>query len=64
MEEVQEGGTEQKRKKPSTSNKQMKKCGEPARKGKRGDLEIKDDEGTQTTKQEKGEKRREEQKKR
>ena len=34
MEEVQEGGTEQKRKKPPTSNKQMKKCGEPARKGK------------------------------
>ena len=35
---VQEGGKDQKRKKPPTSNKQMKKCGDPARKGKKNDL--------------------------
>ena len=38
---VQEEGKDRKRTKPPTSNKQMKKCGEPARKGKKDDLETK-----------------------
>ena len=38
---VQEEWKVQKRKKPPTSNKQMKKCGEPVRKGRKGDLEKK-----------------------
>ena len=35
---AQEEGKDQKRKKTPTSNKQLKKCGEPARKEKKGDL--------------------------
>ena len=38
--EAHEEGKEQKRKKKPTSNKQMKKCGEPLRKGKREDLAM------------------------
>ena len=37
---AQEEGKDQKRKRPPTSNKQLKKCGEPARKEKKGDLET------------------------
>ena len=39
-----EEGKEQKRKKKPTSNKQMKKCGEPLRKGKREDLAMEEEE--------------------
>ena len=38
---VQEEWKVQKRKKPPTSNKQMKKCGEQVRKGKKADLKTK-----------------------
>ena len=40
--EAHEEGKEQKRKKPPTSNKQMKKCGEPPRKGKREEQVVDD----------------------
>ena len=40
--EAHEEGKEQKRKKPPTSNKQMKKCGEPLRKGKREEKVVDD----------------------
>ena len=41
--EAHEEGKEQKRKKNPTSNKQMKKCGEPLRKGKREDLAMEEE---------------------
>ena len=45
---------EKEREKTPTSNKQMKKCGEPASKGKRDDLAVQIEAVAKTTKQEEG----------